>query len=219
MFTHARYLVGAAALALALSACTGGDGDSPDQEGTGDSAAVVDIDFAAQEVEPAEGVIGGTAEVVDGVLRIVPAPPEGTATQIWPLPFAGRFTITADWGPREGAAESGLWGLALGGDGESTGLMVACWSDGTPPRLVNLNDLATVAEAPNGSCGPGVSMTLTVDNTSQGGASSVTFSAAGSDEVFYEADNLISVTDAAYVVSARDEGFSVDMSRIVIEAE
>ena len=88
-------------------------------------------------------------------------------------------------------------GLALGGDSESTGLMVACWSDGTPPRLVDLTTLESVSEAPNGSCGPGVTMTLTVDNAEQGGKSLVTFSGAGSDEVSYEADALISVTDAA----------------------
>ena len=109
--TDARYLVGAAALAIALSACSGG---GQDPAAGGDPASVVDIDFAAEPEGPEDSVIGGTAEVVDGVLRVVPDQQGGTATQIWPIPFGGRFTITANWGPRDGATESGLWGWRWG---------------------------------------------------------------------------------------------------------
>lgn len=220
MFPNPLHVMGAGALVLALAACSGsGESDSSASESESSTTKVVEFDFTGGAVGPMAGVEGGTVEFVDGALRIAPESPDRAANQAWSIPEAGRYTITADWGPTEGTTGSGLWGLALGGNETSNGLMLACWSDGTPPELLDLDTLQAVAVAPNGSCGPGVTMTLTIDNTVQPDTSSVTFSGGGSDEVDFESEILIKVSDGAYIVGEQEAGFSVDMTRFVIETE
>lgn len=227
-----RMLAVAVVLILMLAACAGSEepentNDAGDTSGPAveESVAaegvapqsVVAEDYTSMADQPVQSSETMESKIVDGALVVTVVQAEQSASASWPLPETDEATITAVWGASEQADLSGTWGLVLGSKDEGSGVMLACWNDGTPPELVDLATKSVLAVASDGTCGDTSEMTLSVNNSLLGDLSSITFQGAGSSKTAYMGDQLYPLEDAMYTVFG-DPGFSVRMSSISVQA-
>lgn len=160
-------------------------------------------------------------QVVDGRLLLTPAQPNMSTHTGQALPGVDSARVTAVGGPAEGSTAAGVWGVAISDDFSSeriSGAMLLCGSDGQA-SLWDSGTVGKLMQLPGTPCGPGITMTLTI-NSAVPGPSLIMVAVGDGDATAYlgNVDYGPAVAASLVVESYDNPGFTAAVSNWSVAA-